>query len=120
MRNLARSVAAETDKTKDSEPREVLRAERSILRLVGVQEILTVMMVVAALSSAVATWKATQVVARGERPYIGVESVRLIKDSANRPYAAIVYQNFGTVPSTGTTLEAWTTVDGKLVSLNPL
>jgi len=107
----------------EEEQGEVLRAERSLLagvrQLIGIQELLTVMMVVAAVSSAIATWKATQIYARGERPYIGVASIKLSTDLANRPYVAVDYRNFGTVPSRHTVLTAWTTVDGAIASYNP-
>lgn len=115
--------AAKLTKPDETESRQVLRDERSVLaglrQLVGIQEVLTVMMVVAAISSAVATWKATQIYARGERPYIGVSSIKLSADLANRPYVAVDYRNFGTVPSRETVLEAWTTIDGKIASYNP-
>src|SRR5437870_2778427 len=78
---------------------DMLPAERSLRQLIGVQKILAIMMVIAALSSAVATWKATQIIARGERPIIGVDSIRLTEDKANRLYVAVNYRNFGTEPA---------------------
>jgi hypothetical protein len=118
-----RLVEAVKTKKPEEEQREVLRAERSLLagvrQLIGIQELLTVMMVVAAVSSAIATWKATQIYARGERPYIGVASIKLSTDLNNRPYVAVDYRNFGTVPSRQTVLTAWTTIDGEVASYNP-
>jgi hypothetical protein len=115
--------AAKLPQPEEVESREVLRAERSLLagvrQLIGIQELLTVMMVVAAVSSAIATWKATQIYARGERPYMGIASIKLTSDLAHRPYVAVDYRNFGTVPSKKTVLQAWTTIDGKVASYNP-
>ena len=107
----------ETDKVASSE---ALRAERNLRQLVGVQEILTALMVIATLCSAIATWEATRVVARGERPYVGIESVRLTRDNTNRPYVEIKYENFGNVASNRTKLEAWAMIDGKLASFDPM
>ena len=101
-------------------PRDVLRAERSLRQLIGVQEILTIMMVIAALSSAVATCKATQIIARDERPIIGVDSVRLTEDNADRPYVAVNYRNFGTEPAGESVLDGWASIDGKIASFDPL
>lgn len=115
--------ATRSKKHDELAPREVSGAERSLLanmrHLIGVQELLAIMMVVAAISSAVATWKATQIYARGERPYIGVDSIQLTSDRAGRPYVAINYRNVGPVPSEQTVLEASSTVDGNLASYDP-
>jgi len=107
-------------KSEEGAPREVSGAERRLRQLIGIQEILTIMMVIAALSSAVATWKATQIIARGERPFIGVDSVKLTEDKAERPYIAVTYRNFGSEPARESVLQAWTAIDGKLASFDPL
>jgi hypothetical protein len=112
--------AVKTKKSDEAVPREVLRAERSLRQLIGLQEILTIMMVIAALSSAVATCKATQIIARGERPIIGVDSIWLTEDTAKRPYVAVNYRNFGTEPAGESVLDGWAAIDGKVASFDPL
>lgn len=108
-------------KTSDEVVRhEVARAERSLRQLIGVQEILTVMMVIATLSSAIATCKATQIIARGERPIVGIDSIMLTEDKAKRPYVALNYRNFGTEPAGESVLDGWAAIDGKVASFDPL
>jgi hypothetical protein len=111
-------------KSDERVPQKDSQAERSlyaaIRELLGLQELLTTLMVVATISAAIATWKATQIYARGARPYVGVDSIRLSVDKTKRPYVAVNYRDLGSVPARETVLEAWSTLDGKVVSYDPL
>ena len=112
--------APNPNKSEEATPRQVLRVDRSLRRLIGTQEFLTILMVIAALSSAVATWKATKIISRGERPILGVESINLTQDKASRPYVAINYRNYGGEQARESVLEAWVAIDGQLASFDPL
>jgi hypothetical protein len=112
--------SGDTKNPEEATQSEAARSESRLRRLLGIQEFLTIMMVIAALSSAIATWKATKIIARGERPVMGVDSIKLTQDRANRPYVAVIYRNYGAEQARECVLEAWVAVDGELASFDPL
>jgi len=117
-----------------SEARELKRVEREIdeteKRIIGFQEFMGAMMVVATILmacatglSAWATWRSEQIArhvfAISDRPYIGIESVRLNVDDPRLPYALLDYRNFGRIPAENAVIEVWASIDGQIVSFEP-
>ncbi|MGH7814818.1 MAG: hypothetical protein ACREQI_12540 [Candidatus Binataceae bacterium] len=130
-------MAQAPDKRESSstEAREIHHIERAIDRanqqLRGFENYMSTMMLVATCMMAVATglsawatWRYEKVTERiftvSDRPYIGVQKISLALDDPKLPYASIDYTNFGTVPSEESTIQAWASVDGRVVSFDPL
>ncbi|MFI5352022.1 MAG: hypothetical protein ACHQZS_03590 [Candidatus Binatales bacterium] len=99
------------------------KAERSLLgrlsNLVAVTDVMAIMMVLATVLSAYATWRASRISSLlflvSERPYIGVERLALERPDHGGARLVIDYRNFGHVQATETVLTAQVMVDGKEV-----
>jgi hypothetical protein len=70
-----------------------------LTQLVGFAELMTLLMVAATTFSAIATWRtasiAESIYLASERPYFGVESLRLDNSIAGDPRVEVEYRNFG-------------------------
>src|SRR5579885_621369 len=93
------------------------RSERRRLgQILGVAEIMTALMVLATILSAVATWRtasiANAIYMASERPYFGVESVRLDSSKPNEPRVLVQYRNFGHLSSDQTVVYTRVMLDG--------
>ena len=116
------------DSLEQGKLRRLAKAQRQaaavLLRLLRFQDLMVLMMVAATIASAYATWRATriadQIYRRSERPYMGVQDLRLNLDDTMRPCVEIHYRDFGTVPSSDTKLSVWATADGRPVSYDPM
>jgi hypothetical protein len=98
------------------------RDRRSLGRIadfLGVVDVVAVMMVIATVCTAVATWRtasiATAIYLASERPYMGVASVKLDHDRPGDPRIIIEYKNFGSVAAEGVVMFQRLWIDGKVV-----
>lgn len=102
----------------------VLRDERTVVRrlsnVLRFNDFMTVMMVIATIFSAFATWRTAQVTnllfAIAERPYIGVERVTV--DSIDADFARVMVdcRNFGSVSANDGVARIDVIIDGKTLS----
>src|SRR5712672_516382 len=96
---------------------ELLRALRSIVSALEVTDLIALMMVLATVLSAYATWKiqqvTTQILLISQRPYIGTESMNLINDTS--PRVLIDLRNFGTVQAEDTVVSVVLRINGKVL-----
>ncbi len=99
------------------------QSQAQFAQLLRFQDVTVMLMVVATIASAYATWQSANITAniyrRSERPYLGVESLRLNAAGTGDPYVALVYRDFGHVPASDAVLTAWASADGRLVSYDP-
>ncbi len=108
-------MAHEEGENEGNDP--LTRNERRRLgQILGVAELMTGLMVLATIFSAFATWR-TSSIARwiylaSERPYVGVESVRLDDSKPNDPRVTIQYRNFGHLSSDETVIDSRVLIDG--------
>jgi hypothetical protein len=108
--------------------REVGQAETRVLRLQDQMAIMmlaaTVLMAVATGLSAWATWRYEEITRRifaiSDRPYVGVQGINLRLDDPKMPCAVLDYRNYGDLPAEHSMIQAWASVDGKVVSFDPL
>lgn len=99
------------------------RAERSLLmRVLGVlrlQDLMTALMVIATILSAVATWRSTQIAHQilrsAYRPYVGVRELILDSSNPERLVVRIEVLNFGSIPAENMVLNVSKTIDSKPV-----
>jgi hypothetical protein len=91
-----------------------------IAEFLGFADLVAVLMVVATVCSAIATWRtatiATALYQASERPYMGVVSVTLSHDRPSDPRVRVEYKNFGSVAAEGAVLFRRMTIDGKIVA----
>lgn len=97
------------------------RGERTVVQrlseVLRFTDFMTLMMVLATIFSAFATWRTATVTkllfAVGERPYMGVEQIAI--DGIDNGFARIVVdcRNFGHVSATGGVARVGVTIDGK-------
>ncbi len=97
------------------------RTERRRLgEILGFTELMTALMVAATTFTAIATWRTASIAdwiyLASERPYLGVESVRLDTSKPNEPRVAIEYRNFGHLSSDNTVLDTRMIIDGAVVT----
>ena len=107
----------------EGRPERLSRSERSLLarlnNIVTVTDVMAVMMVLATVLSAFATWRAAKIsnllFLVSQRPYIGVE--RVVMEAAVRGGARVMvdYRNFGQVPAIDTEVTEEVIVSGKPV-----
>jgi hypothetical protein len=102
----------------------ILSAQRAARRTQEITNLLmvaaTVLMAVATAFSALASWRmarvATDIFQASERPYVGVESIRLDANNPSGPTSWVVFKNFGSVPADRTVIDVSTSIDGHLVT----
>ena len=97
------------------------RTERRRLgQILGVAEVMTALMVVATLCSAIATWRTSSIAEwiylASERPYLGVESVHLDNSQPAAPRVIVDYRNFGHLSSDETVIDSRVLIDGAPVA----
>jgi hypothetical protein len=97
------------------------RTERRRLgQILGVAEVMTALMVLATLFSAIATWRTSSIAEwiylASERPYVGVESVRLDNSQPGALRVVVEYRNFGHLSSDETTIDSRVLIDGTPVA----
>jgi hypothetical protein len=97
------------------------RTERRRLgQILGFTELMTALMVAATIFTGIATWRmaniANWIYLASQRPYLGVESVRLDTSKPNEPRVAIEYRNFGQLSSDNTVLDTRMIIDGAVVT----
>ena len=97
------------------------RTERRRLgQILGVAEVMTALMVLATVFSAIATWRTSSIAEwiylASERPYLGVESVRLDDSRPGAPRVIVDYRNFGHLSSDETVIDSRVLVDGDPVA----
>jgi ATP-dependent Clp protease adapter protein ClpS len=94
--------------------RTVIRRLSNVLRF---NDFMTVMMVVATVFSAFATWRTAHVTnllfAVAERPYIGVQQVALDRVEADAGRVMVDCRNYGNVPANGAVVRVGVAIDGK-------
>jgi tRNA splicing endonuclease len=115
------------------ERREEQELRRSALRKIagylGFADLMAVLMVAATGFSAFATWRtatiAYELLMSSERPYFGVEDVKLDRSRLDDPRIFVDYRNFGHIPADGVKLKATMFIysrplpaDGKPVAVN--
>jgi len=99
---------------------EVHRESRRLGRILGFAELMTGLMVLATALSAIATWRtasiANAIYMASERPYFGVESVRLDSSKPNEPRVLVQYRNFGHLSSDDSIVYTRVMLDGAPVA----
>jgi hypothetical protein len=110
--------------------RELLRREERQLARQSVQltrfgralrfaDLMAVMMVLATVLSAYATWKTAQVTsmvfAVADRPFLGVSNVAFEAIQSRRPMITVDFRNFGQIPAVDAIVSVHAVVDGKRV-----
>ncbi len=89
----------------------------TILELVGFQDFLALLMVLATALSAMATWRAARVTANvfmaSERPYVGVQAIHVDLHNPAKPLLEVEFRDYGHIPADATVVSAWLTVGGK-------
>lgn len=99
-------------------------AERSLLmrviRVLRLQDLMTLMMVTATVLSAAATWRSTQIAHQilrsAYRPYVGVREMILDSSNPEKLVVRIEILNFGSIPAEHMVLNVSKTIDGKPLS----
>lgn len=102
----------------------ILSAQRKALRA---QDLTNVLMVVATSLMAIATafgafasWRMARVAGdiftASERPYIGVQSIRLDAHNGAQPVSWITFKNFGSVPADRAVIDVSTSIDGRPIT----
>jgi hypothetical protein len=93
---------------------------RRLSEILGFAELTTALMVMATIFTGIATWRtasiADMIYLASERPYLGVESLRLDTSKPNEPRVAIEYRNFGHLSSDNTVLDTRMIIDGSVVA----
>jgi hypothetical protein len=115
------SVGQEIEGLRRTE-KNILSTQRKALRAQDLTNILmvaaTTLMAVATLFGALASWRMARVASDifrvSERPYVGVESIRLDTTDAAQPASWVVFKNFGNVPADKTVIDVSTSIDGHL------
>lgn len=96
------------------------RALGRIAEFLGFADLVAVLMVVATVCSAIATWRtatiATALYEAAERPYMGVASVALNRDRPGDPRVRLEYKNFGSVAAEGVVMFRRMSIDGRFVT----
>lgn len=97
------------------------RTERRRLgQILGFTELMTALMVAATTFTAIATWRTASIAncifLASQRPYLGVESVRLDTSKPSEPRVAIEYRNFGHLSADNTVLDTRMIIDGAVVT----
>jgi hypothetical protein len=100
----------------------ILAAQRKALHAQDVTNILMVLatslMALATAFGAFASWRmarvASDIFRASERPYVGVESIRLDTTNTARPTSWVTFRNFGSVPADQTVIDVSTSIDGHL------
>ncbi|MBF6569963.1 MAG: hypothetical protein IVW54_13930 [Candidatus Binataceae bacterium] len=91
-----------------------------LAQLLGFAELMTLLMVAATTFSAIATWRtasiAESIYLASERPYFGVESIRLDNSIAGDPRVEVEYRNFGNLSADATVLDRRILIDGVAVA----
>ena len=91
-----------------------------IAEFLGFVDLVAVLMVVATVCTAIATWRtatiATAIYLASERPYLGAVSVTLNRDRPGDPRVRIEYKNFGSVAAEGVVMFRRMMIDGKIVA----
>jgi hypothetical protein len=91
----------------------------SIADFLGIVDLVAVMMVIATVCTAIATWRtasiATAIYMASERPYMGVSSVTWAHNRPGDPRIMIQYKNFGSVAAEGVVMFRRLLIDGKVV-----
>lgn len=114
----------------ESSPRESpeLRAERSIVRklaeVIRFADFMAILMVLATLFSAFATWRTAQVTKLvfeiADRPFLGVEKVGFEAIDSARPTITVEVRDFANIPAVEALVTVRALVDGKPVPPPPL
>jgi hypothetical protein len=99
------------------------RTERSLIsRLtheIRFVDFMGILMVAATAFSAFATWRTAQVTnlvfATADRPFLGVQQVRIEGGGSSNPTIAVDFRNFGQIPALNSMVSVHSLVDGKLV-----
>lgn len=90
-----------------------------IAEFLGFADLVAVMMVLATVFTAIATWRtatiATALYQASERPYIGVVAVTLNRERRNDPRVQLEYKNFGAVAAEGSVMFRRMIIDGKII-----
>ncbi len=90
-----------------------------IADFLGVVDLIAVMMVIATVCTAIATWRtasiATSIYLASERPYMGVVSLKLSHDRPNEPRVIVEYKNFGSVAAEDVVMFRRVIVDGQMI-----
>lgn len=103
--------------------REIIRTERSLVarlaQAVKLADFMALLMVLATLFSAYATWRTAMVTsaifAVADRPFLGVEQVVFEATDSQHPMIAVRFKNFGNIQALKTIVGAHAVIDGKLV-----
>ncbi len=113
----------ESKEPKDRDLKVIARDERSLLRravrILRVQDLMALLMVAATVSSAIATWRSSQIAHQilrsAYRPYVGVREMEIDLSNPQKPQVKIEIVNFGTIPAEKMVLDVSKTVGGKPV-----
>jgi hypothetical protein len=91
-----------------------------IAEFLGFADLVALLMVVATVCSAIATWRtatiATAIYQAAERPYLGVLSVTLNHDRPGDPNLRVEYKNFGSVAAENVVIFRRMSIDGTIVA----
>src|SRR5271166_3351843 len=105
-----------------AQEREILRAQRRILSILSVADLMALMMVIVTALSAFATWRTEQVseliFAVSDRPIIGVENVTFQRVDTDEPAIVVDFRNFGPIPADGAIITVTPLLDGKAIALH--
>ena len=100
-----------------------IRRERSQLRrvseIVRFADLMAILMVLATVFSAYATWRTAQVTSTvfmiADRPFLGVQQARFEAVDTFRPTVTVDFRNFGQIPAVDALATVTALVDGKRV-----
>jgi hypothetical protein len=119
----ASTPAEQQDHARILHDEQELRRERSQVRrlteVLRFADLMAIMMVLATVFSAYATWRTAEVTslvfAISDRPFMGVQEVRFEALDSARPAIAVDLRNFGQLPALDAIANVHALVEGKLV-----
>jgi hypothetical protein len=105
---------------------ELLRTEqkevRRLTEVLRIADLMAILMVLATIFSAYATWRTAQVTSSvfliADRPFLGVRQVQFEAVDSPNPMIAIDFRNFGQIPALDTLASAHAVVNGKMIKPN--
>jgi hypothetical protein len=115
-RRTGRSIA-HSDEPRD--PASSAQSRLSLRDLIRIQDFMAVLMVIATAFTGYATWRYVEVsrdiFGAAERPYVGVQGIRIDQSASRQPHLIVEYRDFGNIPADQTIIIGQLTINGQLV-----
>ena len=115
-RRTGRSIA-HSEEPRD--PASSAQSRLSLRDLIRIQDFMAVLMVIATAFTGYATWRYVEVsrdiFGAAERPYVGVQGIRIDQSAPRQPHLIVEYRDFGNIPADQTIIIGQLTINGQLV-----